>query len=88
MTRTTPGPGRPDQAPVQDPDDWTDAGTFQRAEEARVNRADGEAAALPDHLGSLSVEADEADVIEQHRDLGDADEDDEPRDLSPEWEAE
>ncbi len=80
MTRTTtPGAGRPDRVTsARDPDDWTDAGTFERAEQAGIDVAD-DAAVLPDDLGSLPPEADEADVMEQYQEVGDAGEDEEPR---------
>ncbi len=82
MRTTTPDSGRPGDAAHQDPDDWTDAGTFQRAEEARVGEADTEAAALPEDLMAFPSEADEADVVEQRQDLGEDDGEDEPHDLA------
>jgi hypothetical protein len=82
MRTTTPDSGRPGDAAHQDPDDWTDAGTFQRAEEARVAEAGAEAAALGEDLMAFPTEADEADVVEQHQDLGEDDDEAEPHELS------
>ena len=79
MTPTTfPGTGDTDGTLETEAVDWTDAGTFARAEEARITEADDESLAVED-LVTLPDEADEADVLEQFLEVGDDDEEDAPR---------
>jgi hypothetical protein len=60
---------------VPDPEDWPEPEGSERRSEALQNAADDLAASLPDVPQALPIEADEADVWEQLRASGPADED-------------
>ncbi|HEY5514740.1 MAG TPA: hypothetical protein VIK12_00865 [Pengzhenrongella sp.] len=77
---TNPDTGEP--VDVDEPD-WTDAGAFQRAEQARLDDRVDESQVEEDLTPpppELPTEADEADVLEQHQVVSEADEDEAPRD--------
>ncbi len=68
---TNPDTGEPVDL---DERDWTDAGAFQRAEQARLDDRPDESP-IEEDLTSLPAEADEADVLEQHQLVTDDDDD-------------
>ncbi len=70
----TPTFDRPDEARVPDPEDWQVPTRGGLSAEALTNEADDLAASLPESI-VLPSGADEADVLEQLRDAGAAEED-------------
>jgi hypothetical protein len=81
MTGTThPGTGDIDRPTGPDAVDWTDEGTFERAEDARLAEAD-DGRPMEDEVFTLPEGADEADVLEQHLEVSDDDEDEAPREV-------
>ena len=60
-----------------DSDDWRDAPSSERSEEARINEADDESVAVVERDEPIvPADADEADVLEQHQPVADDDEED------------